>query len=162
MDTDELVISRADLFDRLLPVVQDRYRALVAAGAGLRWGECAGLRWGAVDLAASVLRVVRVAEEVSGHVTLKPYPKSRAGRRTVPLPPFVVQALTDHRQSFETGTDGLIFVARTGEPLKRGTFGLGSGSPPCDAPACHSGSGSMTCGTPTRRGSSPTGYRSTT
>ncbi|MEH1096631.1 tyrosine-type recombinase/integrase [Micromonospora sp. CPCC 205739] len=66
--------------------------------------------------------MVRVAEEVSGHVTLKPYPKSRAGRRTVPLPSFVVQALTDHRQSFGTGADGLIFVARTGAPLKRGTF----------------------------------------
>ncbi|RAO23355.1 hypothetical protein MED15_01195 [Micromonospora noduli] len=124
MDTDELVISRADLFDRLLPAVPDRYRALVAvaAGTGIRWGECAGLRWDAVDLAAGALRVVRVAEEVSGHVTLKPYPKSRAGRRTVPLPPFVVQALADHQQSFETGAEDLIFVARTGEPLKRGTF----------------------------------------
>ncbi|WP_243422848.1 tyrosine-type recombinase/integrase [Micromonospora globispora] len=124
MDTDELVISRAELFAKLLPAIPDRYRALVAvaAGTGLRWGECAGLRWDAVDLAAGVLRVVRVAEEVSGHVTFKPYPKSRAGRRTVPLPPFVVQALTDHRQSFETGAEGLIFVARTGEPLKRGTF----------------------------------------
>ncbi|MET8201135.1 tyrosine-type recombinase/integrase [Micromonospora taraxaci] len=28
----------------------------------------------------------------------------------------------DHRQSFETGAEDLIFVARTGEPLKRGTF----------------------------------------
>ncbi|MFE7872754.1 tyrosine-type recombinase/integrase [Micromonospora humida] len=94
----------------------------LAAGTGLRWGECVGLRWDAVDLAVGELRVVRVAEEISGHVTLKPYPKSRAGRRTVPLPPFVVQALTEHRQAFETGTEDLIFVARTGEPLKRGTF----------------------------------------
>ena len=30
---------------------------------------------------ACVVRVIRVAEEVSGHVTLKPYPKSKAGRR---------------------------------------------------------------------------------
>ncbi|MFF5053290.1 hypothetical protein ACFY1S_08935 [Micromonospora sp. NPDC000663] len=61
MDTDELVISRADLYDRLLPVVPERYRALVAvaAGTGLRWGECAGLRWDAVDLAGGPCRCLR-------------------------------------------------------------------------------------------------------
>lgn len=66
----------------------ERYRALVAlaAGTGLRWGECVGLRWDLVDLAAGVVRVVRVAEEISGHVTLKPYPKSKAGRPYRPAP----------------------------------------------------------------------------
>lgn len=59
---------------------------------------------------------------MSGHVRLKPYPKSKAGRRTVPLPPFVVQALTEHRRNFEPGEDGLIFVTRTGEPIRRDTF----------------------------------------
>lgn len=123
MDTDELVVSREEL-GRLMPAVPDRYRALVAlaAGTGLRWGECVGLRWDAIDLVLNVVRVVRVAEEVSGHVTLKPYPKSRAGRRTVPLPAFVVQALNKHREQFAPGAGGLVFVARTGEPLKRGTF----------------------------------------
>ncbi|MEV4822552.1 tyrosine-type recombinase/integrase [Micromonospora sp. NPDC049274] len=124
LDTDDQVISRPELFSKLLPVVPDRYRALVAfaAGTGLRWGECAGLRWDAVDLDAAVVRVVRVAEEVSGYVNLKPYPKSRAGRRTVPLPPFVVQALIEHRRTVEPGADGLIFVTRTGEAVRRGTF----------------------------------------
>ncbi|XTZ16506.1 tyrosine-type recombinase/integrase [Micromonospora echinospora] len=124
MDTDDQVISRPELFGKLLPTVPERYRALVAlaAGTGLRWGECAGLRWDAVDLDAAIVRVVRVAEEVSGHVTLKPYPKSRAGRRTVPLPPFVVQALNEHRRTTEPGEDGLIFVTRTGEAIRRGTF----------------------------------------
>jgi integrase len=65
---------------------------------------------------------VRVAEEVSGHVTLKPYPKSRAGRRTVPLPPFAAQTLTWHRRCFGNHPDGLVFTTGTGQPLKRGTF----------------------------------------
>jgi integrase len=48
-DTDDQTISRAELVDRLLPAVPDRYRALVAlaAGTGLRWGSalaCAGTR----------------------------------------------------------------------------------------------------------------------
>jgi integrase len=55
-------------------------------------------------------------------VTLKPYPKSKAGRRLVPLPSFVVQVLTEHGRAYDTGDDDLIFVARTGAALKRGTF----------------------------------------
>jgi integrase len=122
-DTDDQTISRQQLA-RLLPATPDRYRALiaVAAGTGLRWGEVVGLRWDAIDLAAGVVSVVRVAEEVSGHVRLKPYPKSRAGRRTVPLPPFAVELLRLHEKEYPAGEAGLVFVARTGEPLKRGTF----------------------------------------
>jgi integrase len=123
-DTDDQAISRDELVGRLLPAVPDRYRALVAlaAGTGLRWGEAIGLRWDAIDLVGQAVSVVRVAEEVSGHVRLKPYPKSRAGRRTVPIPPFAVDLLEIHRRDFPAGIEGLTFVARTGEPLKRGTF----------------------------------------
>jgi integrase len=123
-DTDDQTISPDQLVSKLLPAVPHRYRALVAlaAGTGLRWGECTGLRWDAVDQVGGIVRVVRVAEEVSGHVVIKPYPKSKAGRRSVPLPPFVVQALTDHAKAYEVGDDDLIFVARTGAALKRGTF----------------------------------------
>jgi hypothetical protein len=56
-DTDERIISRADLRGRLLPVVPDRYRAVVAtaAGAGLRWVRspgCGPMRstWPTLDL----------------------------------------------------------------------------------------------------------------
>jgi len=123
-DTDDRIVTREELLGKLLPAVPDRYRAVVAlaGGTGLRWGECAGLCWDAVDLVAGAVRVVRVAEEISGHVTLKPYPKSRAGRRTVPLPRFTVDALTRHRQGFGNAGEDLIFTASTGQPLKRGTF----------------------------------------
>ena len=79
---------------RLLLVYDDAALIERCKRTGLRWGECAGLRWDAVDLAAGVVRVVRVAEEISGHVSLKPYPKSKAGRGSVPLPGFVVELLT--------------------------------------------------------------------
>jgi integrase len=68
------------------------------------------------------VHVVRVAVEVSGHVTLKPYPKSKAGRRTVPLPPFVVELLAVHPQQFSPGAHGLVFTTRTGEAVRRTTF----------------------------------------
>lgn len=123
-DTDDLIISRDELVHKLLPAVPDRYRALVAlaGGTGLRWGECAGLCWDALDLVAGIVRVIRVAEEVSGHVRLKPYPKSKAGRRSVPLPGFVVQALTEHARCFGNDGDGLVFTTGTGEAIRRGTF----------------------------------------
>jgi len=123
-DTDDRVISRHELTTQLLPVVPARYRALVAlaGGTGLRWGECAGLRWDAVDLAAGVVRVIRVAVEVSGHVGDKPYPKSRAGRRTVPVPPFVAELLAEHKRHYPPGESGHVFTSRSGQALRRGTF----------------------------------------
>jgi integrase len=123
-DTDDRVIGRHDLVTQLLPAVPARYGALVAlaGGTGLRWGECVGLRWDAVDLAAGAVRVVRVAVEVSGHVSDKPYPKSRASRRVVPLPSFVAELLAAHRRIYADGRSGLVFTSRTGEALRRGTF----------------------------------------
>jgi hypothetical protein len=34
--------------------------------------------------------------EVAGRVTFKRYPKSKASRRTVPLPDFLIEALAEH------------------------------------------------------------------
>src|SRR6185437_4218336 len=60
-DTGERVISRPDLRTRLLPAVPPRYQGIVAAaaGAGLRWGEAAGLRVDALDLDSGRLVVIR-------------------------------------------------------------------------------------------------------
>ncbi|HET9658573.1 MAG TPA: site-specific integrase [Kineosporiaceae bacterium] len=118
------LISREDFAERLLAAVPPRYRALVglAGGTGLRWGECIGLRWDSVDLTASQVRVQRVAVEVAGHVTTKPYPKSRAGRRTVPLPPFVVELLKAHRETYGTGAAGEVFTNEAGGPIRRTLF----------------------------------------
>ncbi len=126
-DTDGRVITSEQLRGSLLPVVPERHRALagLAGGTGLRWGECLGLRWDALDLdEAGTVQVLRVAVEVFGHVSIKPYPKSRAGRRSVPLPPLVVQLLTEHRSRGEvpTGATDFVFVNAAGGRLGRGHF----------------------------------------
>ncbi|MFG3704752.1 tyrosine-type recombinase/integrase [Micromonospora sp. NPDC047670] len=123
-DTDGHVLSRADLVAKLLPAVPDRYRALVAlaGGTGLRWGECTGLRWDSLDLTRKTVEVVRVAVEVAGTVTSKPYPKSRAGRRTVPVPDFAVELLTAHRDVFPAGPRGEVFTNSSAGPLRRTLF----------------------------------------
>jgi integrase len=123
-DTDGLTISRTALLGRLLPAVPDRYRALVglAGGTGLRWGECVGLRWECVDLDAKTLTVIRVAVEVAGSVTSKPYPKTRAGRRTVPIPDPEAELLKVHRELVAAGPAGELFTNSAGGPVRRTLF----------------------------------------
>jgi integrase len=74
------IITREELRTVLLPVVPDRYRAIVATAgaAGLRWREAAGLCADAADLDQRRLRVIRTVVEVSGQTSFKPFPKSAA------------------------------------------------------------------------------------
>ncbi len=44
-------------------------------------------------------------------VPFKPYPKTRAGRRTVPLPAFAVELLVAHRAMYAAEPDGLSFLS---------------------------------------------------
>jgi len=117
-------ITREEFATRLLPAIPAEYRALVcvAAGCGLRWGECAGLAWDAVDLVGAELHVRRVAVEVSGRVSVRPYPKTRAGFRTVPMPDFVVSALTARQDERRPRPSELVFATRAGTPIRRPNF----------------------------------------
>ena len=123
-DAEERIISREELMAVLLPVVPDRYRAIVATagGAGLRWGEAAGLCADAIDLDQRRLRVIRTIIEVSGKTSFKPFPKSVAGRRTVPLPPWLVEIIREHRENYRPGENGLVFPNAVGKPLRRTLF----------------------------------------
>lgn len=123
-DHTEGVVSRAAVRRQLLPAVPDRYRAIVAtaAGAGLRWGEAAGLRSDAVDLDAGLLRVTRTVVEVSGHTSFKAFPKSSAGLRTVPLPPWLITIIRDHMRQWPTAPNAPIFANEVGGPLRRTLF----------------------------------------
>lgn len=60
-DADGQIIDRIAFRFDLLPVVPQPYQALVdvAGGAGLRWGEAAGLCADALDLDAAALRAMR-------------------------------------------------------------------------------------------------------
>lgn len=123
-DTADQVISRDELRSKLLPAAPDRYRAIIAtaAGAGLRWGEAAGLRVDALDLDGRELRVIRTVVEVGGHTSFKPYPKSGAGRRTVPLPAWLVPIIREHLDRFPTPADAPVYANAVGKPLRRTLF----------------------------------------
>jgi integrase len=119
-----VTITRDQLEGQVLPALPRRYRAVVAtaAGAGLRWGECVGLRRRNVDLLRRELQVVEVAVEIAGRVTFKRYPKSKASRRTVPLPDFLIEALAEHLAGFPAELEELVFWNERGGPLRRANF----------------------------------------
>lgn len=124
-DTAEQVISRGELRSTLLPAAPDRYRAIIAtaAGAGLRWGEVAGLMGrDALELDRTQLRVIRTVVEVSGHTSFKPYPKSSAGRRTVPLPRWLVPIIREHLERYPVPAEAPIYANAVSKPLRRTLF----------------------------------------
>lgn len=99
-------------------------RALVtlAAGTGMRQGECFGLT---VDRVRFLERTVTVDRQL---VTLQKQaptfgpPKTSASNRTIPLPQVVVDALAAHLAAFPAEPDGLVFTL-AGKAITRQTFG---------------------------------------
>jgi integrase len=121
---DKRTISRTTFIRQLLPAIPDRYRALaaLAGGTGLRWGECVGVRLDALDLDGRWVHVRRVAVEVSGNVTSRPYPKTHHGVRSVPIPPFAVELLRDHLRRYPYMPTGEVFANEARGPLRRTLF----------------------------------------
>jgi hypothetical protein len=66
--------------------------------------------------------LVRVAVGVAATATAKPFPKSTAGRWTVPLPPFVVELPGKHRANYSAGQLGEVFTNQAGGPMRRSLF----------------------------------------
>jgi len=70
--------------------------ALLTLVTGLRRGEVLSLRWGDLDLDAGVIRVKGQYQRWDGEWQWRP-PKTKESRRALAIPPFVVQALRQHR-----------------------------------------------------------------
>jgi len=105
----------------LAATIDPRYSTLVllAAYSGLRIGEVIALRRSAVDVLRSTVEVRATAVEVNGHIVENP-PKTRAGRRTVPIPRFVTDALVE--QIHGLGPDDLVFTSPLGTQMRQGLF----------------------------------------
>lgn len=103
--------------DQLADAVATRGNGTVVrflAYTGLRWGEMAALKVGAVDLERRRLDVDRAVAEADGRLDWK-VPKDYE-RRSVPLPPF----LADELKPLMVGKspDDLVFTARDGGVLR--------------------------------------------
>lgn len=98
-----------------LPTPHDRALWATALYAGLRRGELMALRWCDVDLASGMLRVERSYDPKAAEYV---DPKSRSGRRRVPVAGVLRDALDAHRTSFEGDPDpeALVF-GEAGRPF---------------------------------------------
>ena len=98
----------------LLSKLPQEWRPFVEflAQTGLRIGEAVALRWGDVDFGHRRVRVRRRLYRG----TYAP-PKSRYGRRDVPLSTGVGQSLWERRKREKPGDDEPLFASSTGGPL---------------------------------------------
>lgn len=138
----------------LADVVNERYRTMVitAAYSGLRFGELAGLRAQRVDLLRASIDVTEICVEVRGTHIFGP-PKTRAGRRRVPIPRFVVDDLT--QQLAGLAPDAHVFTAPDGTPLRATNWRKRIWQPAC----VQVGLGEMVASTTTKSGTSYVGLR---
>jgi integrase len=98
----------------IIGAVTGRWRPLilVAIFCGLRGSELRGMRWLDVDLAARKLNVTQRAD--ASHKLGKL--KSKAGYRSIPMPPMVVQALREWKLVCPKRNTGM--KDALGEPVK--------------------------------------------
>ena len=103
----------------LADAIGNRYRAAVLLGpyGGLRVGEMFGLRAKRVDVLRARVDVAEILVEVSGNLHFGP-PKTKAGRRAVPLPRVAVDALSDHLRSNPADPEDLVFRSIDGDPTR--------------------------------------------
>ena len=112
------VLAIADALD-------DRYRALVllAAGTGMRQGECFGLTVDRVDFFRKRITVDRQRNTVAEAEELFGPLKTPASERTIPLADVTVHELSEHLRRYGAGPEGLIFTTEGGVPMQRNRFG---------------------------------------
>jgi len=105
-------IVSPDEAEALLAALAEHDRALWATAlyGGLRRGELQALCWNDVDLATGVIRVERAWDVQEGPIE----PKSRAGRRKVPIPAILRDYLVEHRHG-RAGVMGHVFGRADGK-----------------------------------------------
>jgi integrase len=106
-------IATPDEAARLIAALRPSDRALWASAfyGGLRAGELRALRWEHIDLGGGVIRVVASMDAKGATVA----PKSKAGRRKVPMPGPLRDLLAEHK--LVTWNSGYVFGSSAGHPF---------------------------------------------
>jgi integrase len=95
---------------------------ITLGGTGIRWGELAALTVGDVDTETGYLRITKAEKQDPDHPsrTIIGPPKTKKARRSVSLPPEVLETLEPLREGRKR-TDRL-FLPPNGGPLRHRTF----------------------------------------
>ncbi|MDF1597099.1 MAG: tyrosine-type recombinase/integrase [Acidimicrobiia bacterium] len=119
---EEMRFLSPDEIEKLADAIDPRYRTLVLTGAytGLRPGELLGLKVSRLNMLRRQVQVVETLTEVKGQVRLGP-PKSKASRRTVTMPAFLVEEFAQHLAQYRD-PDDWVFSSPQGGPVRRTNF----------------------------------------
>jgi integrase len=73
----------------------------MAIVTGMRRGELLALRWSCVDLNRGLVLVLRTVDNIDEFGYIEDEPKTKSSKRTVYLPPFLIEMLKKHRKDQE-------------------------------------------------------------
>lgn len=112
-------VARPEEASALLNALTEGDRALWATAlfAGLRRGELLALDWEQVDFERRLIRIERSWDRAAGVID----PKSRAGRRRVPMPTTLRGMLLEHRLRQGWGGEGPVFGRERSHPFDPAT-----------------------------------------
>ena len=125
-EADERDIAEIDQVFALAEAIGPRWRIMIFLGAfaSLRPEELAELRRSDINADEGVVWIRRAAPELTNGKKVIGDPKSRASKRAVYLPDFILPELRRHLQWFaEKEPDGLLIVGERGAALRRSSFG---------------------------------------
>lgn len=118
-DVNLLTVGQVQALADAMPP-RHRLLVLLAAWCGLRFGELTALRRRDIDVVEGTITVEQAAVTVGG-TRMITTPKSAAGRRTVYLPPHLLDDVTSHLTEFtRPGLDSLVFPGTDGLPVTPG------------------------------------------
>jgi len=118
---EETIFLTPEEVNAVADAVSERFgpMVLLAGYRGLRFGELAGLRPRRIQFLRAKLDVVEALKESGEKLYFGPPKYGRV--RTVPLPPFLVEALAGHLTKFPPSQD-LVFTSPEGAMLRRSNF----------------------------------------
>lgn len=132
-DSGEHVYLEADELATLLRILAPRWRPfpLFLAGTGIRFGEASALTVADLDVRRGQARIRQAWKDSAGGPAVLGPPKTRKSRRTVAIPPQLLDglaALVDGRAPTE-----FVFTNTRGNPIRNGPFHEGVWQPAMDA-----------------------------
>lgn len=121
VERSEVVPLEVKHIEALAGAIDGRYSALVvlAAGTGMRQGECLGLTVDRCDFLRRTIRVDRQLVLESGQPIRFGPPKTASSIRTIPMPDVVKDALAAHLATYSAGPDGHVFTTTLRRPVRR-------------------------------------------
>jgi integrase len=128
LDLPPVKVMSAEQVAAMASAVSDRYRALIllAAGTGMRQGECLGLSLDRIDWMRRTITVDRQLITVAGKPPEFGPLKGQGDKhrsRVLVVPDALLSALGEHVGAYPVDSDGLVFTDAKGDRIRRNAAG---------------------------------------